>query len=377
MDIQYCDRCGEIIQGASPGGASGGEILCPNCRSGGTGSSPTGRGSADTRGPTEPLPDYNLSSMAEEGNLDLFSSETIAQRRKLTSGRTESRLRLVDEAMSGTESLPADPRGNPSRGSPGPGLSAGGAPDRWRVDCLSCDASLSISPVSGRSKLRCPRCNATMVVDADGRVTLSGGGQPESQQLAHFGTHGDDSFPPPGSTDETQILPLGAAPGQMQGSGVSEAPFSSGAPPIPEELSEILAGGDPGAPEELAPSSDAVAGGLAESPAVGTLTATEEEAPPFEQSSPSAPSPSLAAALLDPPEEKQARRPGAHLELQTRASLWSVGFWMFIAALPSTCALLLVSEAAGEEMQQAVEELGRGIQQNAEHLLDTIRGFWK
>ena len=74
MNIAYCDKCGEIIQGASH--TLGAEVLCVACKgSAGPDTAPRRQGRS---GMDE---DFSLSSMLEADEMEMFSSDTIARRK--------------------------------------------------------------------------------------------------------------------------------------------------------------------------------------------------------------------------------------------------------------------------------------------------------
>ncbi len=61
--------------------------------------------------------------------------------------------------------------------------------ERWKISCLHCNTQLSIKPVEKRSRVHCPRCSGSLVVDPDLRVTRAEGAVArgsEGERLAQF-----------------------------------------------------------------------------------------------------------------------------------------------------------------------------------------------
>ncbi len=156
----YCDDCGSITD--KNNGPEDGTVRCPRC-AGATEESPATSGLALLDDPSGSDAGDSQSSFGDP-DLDLFSNETIAQKKSKPKAPTgETKLRLINDEEDSF--LPVTP---PTR-APEP---IEEEPQQWSFECLACSGTLSIEAVEVRSKLSCPRCQITMVVEADGQVSL-------------------------------------------------------------------------------------------------------------------------------------------------------------------------------------------------------------
>lgn len=172
----YCDDCGSITE--KNNGPEDGTVRCPRC-AGATEESPATSGLALLDDPSGSDAGDSQSSFGDS-DLDLFSNETIAQKKRKPKTPTgETKLRLIDDEE---DSFP--PVTPPSR-VPEPIEEEA---QQWSFECLACSGTLSIKAVDVRSKLSCPRCQITMVVEADGQVSL-----PDTAASASYSAGQEDS----------------------------------------------------------------------------------------------------------------------------------------------------------------------------------------
>ena len=166
----YCDDCGSITD--KNHGAETGGTRCPRC-AGATEEAPATSGLSLLDEPFTADPVKNTA--VGIGELDLYSSETIAQKRQRKTPTGETKLHLVSE-----EDDQFTPEPAPAFESVAPSqeltLTETGSQEpfapRWRFECLACSGTLSVQPVTTRSKVGCPRCQTKMVVSPDGEVSL-------------------------------------------------------------------------------------------------------------------------------------------------------------------------------------------------------------
>ena len=236
MDIQYCDRCGDILQGNALSASSvGNKILCEKCR-------PNGESSSDL---DATVPDLTLSQAVESSNLDLFSSETIARKRSEDKSKSGPRLKLVENEAREDSTVERRQREKvnadnvalrttlPGKAAPGstffvsagvkpvkgslklatPGSSRAITKDgRWRIHCPDCEARLGINPLNQRSKLRCPKCQASLVVEVDQTVRLASEYAKKAPQPTKEGSSPNLDAPVSIEASAKPPLPGGARP---------------------------------------------------------------------------------------------------------------------------------------------------------------------
>ncbi|MGE4619874.1 MAG: hypothetical protein AAEJ04_08725 [Planctomycetota bacterium] len=165
----YCDECGTISD--KNYGPEDGSVRCPRC-AGATEEAPATSGLSLLDEPSSLQGTGFNSANTEMSDLDLFSSDTIAQKRKPKKADGETRLRLIEEPVENNSADQDRPAIIPQQ------------PEQWRFECLACSGSLSVSPVSCRSKICCPRCQSWMVIGPEGEVHL-----PSSTPKIHSASH--------------------------------------------------------------------------------------------------------------------------------------------------------------------------------------------
>lgn len=183
----YCDDCGSITD--KNHGPEAGSVHCPRC-AGATEESPATSGLSLLDEPASTHPTTRTSTGFGDQDLDLFSSETIAQKRQRKTPTGETKLHLVSDEVDDFSKEPEPPFESvaPSDDFTTQGFSAAQFPSeefssddsgsqestspRWRFECLACSGTLSVEPVATRSKVGCPRCQTKMVISPDGEVTL-------------------------------------------------------------------------------------------------------------------------------------------------------------------------------------------------------------
>ena len=160
MELRYCEECGDVVQVETNQAQSlSDHFLCDSCRSGPKGEARKG----EER-------DLSMNTVLKGTNLDLFSQNTIALKKKqyqeeLSSKKPKStRLRLVK---------PSSPTGDPGE-APAPAGEGCTSPAKSArkilFRCLHCRSTLSIRPVDRTSKLTCPQCGKPIYVTASGQL---------------------------------------------------------------------------------------------------------------------------------------------------------------------------------------------------------------
>ena len=183
----YCDDCGSITD--KNHGPDEGGVHCPRC-AGATEESPATSGLSLLDEPASTQTTSNATPGFGARDLDLYSSETIAQKRQRKTPTGETKLHLVSDEVDDFSTEPEPPFESvaPSDDFTTQNFSApqfpsaefssddSGSPEstspRWRFECLACSGTLSVEPVATRSKVGCPRCQTKMVLSPDGEVTL-------------------------------------------------------------------------------------------------------------------------------------------------------------------------------------------------------------
>ncbi|MEE2882238.1 MAG: hypothetical protein VYD70_00775 [Planctomycetota bacterium] len=157
----YCDDCGTISD--KNYGPEDGKIRCPRC-AGATEEAPATSGLSLLDEPGSLQGTGIKHSNGKTSDLNLFSTETIAQKRKPKKADGETRLHLVEEdahdSVEKTDSFHTKNAPRPPQ------------PQQWRFECLACSGSLRLQPVTSRCKIRCPRCQTWMVLGPEGELNL-------------------------------------------------------------------------------------------------------------------------------------------------------------------------------------------------------------
>lgn len=162
----YCDECGTISD--KNYGPEDGNVRCPRC-AGATEEAPATSGLSLLDEPGSLQKSGFEQSKEEMNDLDLFSSETIAQKRNPKESSDETRLTLVEENPVDSVELSDSFH---TRNAPLPPV-----PEQWRFECLACSGSLRLDPVTQRCKVRCPRCQTWMVLGPEGTLNLPNTGK--------------------------------------------------------------------------------------------------------------------------------------------------------------------------------------------------------
>ena len=174
----YCDDCSAITD--KNHGPQDGCIRCSRC-AGATEEAPATGGLSLLDDPVSTTGSGFQSSDESLNDLDLFSSETIAQKRSRPVPNDETPLHWVtgDETADSTSESAGEAA---SSGDDGlepyfpieDSHSKQEETESWQFDCLACAGRLAVEAVVERSKLSCPRCQTWMVIDVDGEVIIPG-----------------------------------------------------------------------------------------------------------------------------------------------------------------------------------------------------------
>ena len=192
----YCDDCGAITD--KNYGPEDGTIRCARCSGATEDAAATGELSL-LDDPMNPVVSENngtskfRSSDETIEDLDLFSSETIAQKRRKPTPSDETSLHLVEDDGFGRDDETAADPSVPTESEVEAALNFDAEEETfdveeetesWQFDCLACSVRLSVVAVAEKSKLICPRCDTWMVIDVDGEVIIPEAdfGAPESSR---------------------------------------------------------------------------------------------------------------------------------------------------------------------------------------------------
>lgn len=386
MNIYYCDDCGSVTE--QNHGPENGGMVCRRCSGAQEPQTQPKSGLDLLDEPPSSLQDANLGEgpSLDSGELDLFSSQTIARRREKPKPRTETTLRLVEEKPEevATEDSQETQTPSPAVVATPPPMAQQPA-ERWCIDCLSCDGSLSIQPVGQKSRLRCPRCQATMVIEASGQVSLPAAAPQSPQQIAHF----DAARPSPAPAEDRD----GSPAVQEQGHN----PVDEDSIPAPTTFEEIFSSFEaplePGSssPETQVPSPAAENSSLKSSattltvdPKCGIDDSVVEEAlldeplldeelfahPASQESTPDSLDQGLADALLGSSFD-DLNEPSGH-PVEAPASNVTIAFWVTLAALPALTAVLLSHQELAAASSALCQEIGASVEENTHRFLNWL-----
>ncbi|HIN79901.1 MAG TPA: hypothetical protein EYN00_02360, partial [Planctomycetes bacterium] len=353
MNILYCDECGSITE-LNHGPKDGG-MRCCSCAGVEEPEVQTKTGLDLLDEPPSSRDDAGLGEIPslDSGELDLFSTQTIARRREKPKPRTETTLRLIEETDEGTAVE------TPSPQSPDAGFQTTTVQEeRWCIDCLCCDGSLSIEPVSQKSRLCCPRCRATMVIEANGQVSLLTIAPASPQQVAHFDeSPAAETTPPPALAGQPTPDPLtsGEADPFLTDNAIDtpatfeeifssfEAPAEATASPTeaPAPQPSTTGGDTAAAVDDDNPIDDfVVEQALLDSPLIDEELFTDTL---LQETTSDSPTEGLADALLGSTFEESPENRGCPVE--TQATVGTIALWVTVASLPALFAVLAGHES--------------------------------
>ena len=386
----YCDDCGSITD--KNHGPEDGAVRCPGC-AGATEESPATSGLSLLDEPAVDASTGTTQTSFGDQDLDLFSSETIAQKRTRKTPTGETNLRLVtdeDESHDSVEENFSSFEGS----TPEP------TSDRWTFECLACAGSLSIQAVETRSKLSCPRCQTCMVVHPDGEVSLPrmSTGLTTQQQT----TQQQTTDAPAAVTEET---PFPASPSICDETPAicEETPVST--PFFGEDEGDIFADDGAGAALTEAVGSISVTPPPVTAPSTAALEAADSKcsddgeiitvAPPAEEQieENSSNAPTLPTSFneelgietslgffdtleqgdegaSDSTSAPQAQE-GTELP-QVAVQQGTVTVWTLLFTLPSLAALLVHRAGPGSEIMQTLNGVGISFQYRCGQFLDQV-----
>lgn len=388
----YCDDCGSITD--KNHGPDEGSVHCPRC-AGATEESPATSGLSLLDEPASTQPTNHTSTGFGDQDLDLYSSETIAQKRQRKTPTGETKLHLVSDEVDDFSTEPEPPIESvaPSDDSTTQNFSAPqfpsaefssddlGSPEstspRWRFECLACSGTLSVEPVATRSKVGCPRCQTKMVLSPDGEVTLPkihtskptsapsetaaplfGGGETSTDQ---FETS-DDFF---STTEDSTPSPCTTAPQEAAVSAPSVAALKAAGEPCNSD-GEVITMAPVSDPEvETAESiTDAPELPLEFQPQLGVETSLGflDEV-------------TIAGATFEPSDgEETTQEQVEQFSLENRTTLQpaTVVLWSGLFALPSLAALLVTHAPKSSALWGVMTRAGISFQTRCGEMLDQL-----
>ena len=358
----YCDDCGSITE--KNNGPEDGTVRCPRC-AGATEESPATSGLALLDDPTGGDAGDGSTSFGDT-DLDLFSNETIAQKKSKPKAPTgATKLRLVDDEEDSFSPV------TPPSSVPEP---IEEEPQQWSFECLACSGTLSIEAVEVRSKLSCPRCQITMVVEPDGQISLpdtaastsSGARQKDSNQHIDFSSDAEtldpffagEEFSTEESADSVQTQP-----------GSASAPVTTpSTAALRAAENKCSSDGDtitmaPSHPDEVSDTSILLQDPSLETSLEDALGFLDEEVIDSDD----------ACGLLGDPlphateEPENSVTPEGHAAPLEPATLM---LWSGLFALPSLAALLVSRLPLGSEVTQTLSRVGSTVQARCGDFLD-------
>ncbi|HIG05588.1 MAG TPA: hypothetical protein EYQ08_07645 [Planctomycetes bacterium] len=396
----YCDDCGSITD--KNHGPDEGSVHCPRC-AGATEESPATSGLSLLDEPASTQPTSKTSTGFGAQDLDLYSSETIAQKRQRKTPTGETKLHLVSDEVDDFSTEPEPPIESvaPSDDSttqnfttqnfsapqfPSEEFSSddSGSPEstsaRWRFECLACSGTLSVEPVTTRSKVGCPRCQTKMVLSPDGEVTLPkihtskptsapsetpaplfGGAETSSDRFEQFETS-DDLF---STTEDSTPSPFTTAPQEGAVSAPSMAALKAAGEPCNSD-GEVITMAPVSDPEvETAESiTDAPELPLEFQPQLGVETSLGflDEV-------------TIAGATFEPldgEESTQEQVEPSSYENGTTLQPATVVLWSGLFALPSLAALLITHAPKSSALWGVMTRAGISFQTRCGELLDQL-----
>jgi len=358
----YCDDCGSITE--KNNGPEDGTVRCPRC-AGATEESPATSGLALLDDPTVGDAGDGPTSFGDT-DLDLFSNETIAQKKSKPKAPTgATKLRLVDDEEDSFSPV------TPPSSVPEPIEEEA---QQWSFECLACSGTLSIEAVEVRSKLSCPRCQITMVVEPDGQISLpdtaastsSGARQKDSNQHIDFSSDAEtldpffagEEFSTEESADSVQTQP-----------GSASAPVTTpSTAALRAAENKCSSDGDtitmaPSHPDEVSDTSILLQDPSLETSLEDALGFLDEEVIDSDD----------ACGLLGDPlphateEPENSVTPEGHAAPLEPATLM---LWSGLFALPSLAALLVSRLPLGSEVTQTLSRVGSTVQARCGDFLD-------
>ena len=358
----YCDDCGAITD--KNHGPEDGAIRCARC-SGATEEAPASNELAMLDDPMAGESGGFQTSAESMDDLDLFSSETIAQKRTVPVPTEDSTLTLVEDDVFGLQSQSDLPDFDLPDFSPLEEAEVESSDpveevETWQFDCLACAGRLSVQAVSLRSKVNCPRCETWMIIDVDGEVVLPGDdfGAPqpscssqELEQLRQDVHRLADGF---GTEEETS-----------EETDAFEAP-------LPDLEVDLPSAGFV-SPAALAAAEMQAASG-------DVITTTESDVVDWEEETQpniTSPADDLTAALSALAAGEELIEVDLEVQDSTPAlTPLTVGVYTTLFALPSLTVLSAWHAGPDSPTYQALVRFGTQVQQNGGHLLDQIARFF-
>jgi len=320
-------------------------------------------------------------------DLDLFSSETIAQKRSKPAPSEETTLHLIEDDVFGLSSEEDSPDYDLSEMEEAidfegedEDTEATEETESWQFDCLACAVRLAVETVEEKSKLQCPRCETWMVIDIDGEVILPGAefGAPEpscsSEELEqlrqevhriadgigqsdfdddHFG---EDSFDE--NYDESQQTPI-----ELE----SNSSIPTSPSPAALEAAEMQA-----STGDVITTTDDM---TAEEETDEETTPEEIEEDLFETITTPADDYSAAISALEDGEDLVEVDFGAENKAPALTP-HTVGVYTMLFALPSMIVMSAWFAGPGSIAHEALMRFGTQVQQNGGQLLDQVARFF-
>lgn len=376
MTMIYCDDCGAITD--KNHGPEDGAIHCARC-SGATEEAPACQ---ELSLLDDPMPMESGGFQSSEKSMDeleLFSGETIAQKRQQPLPTEDSTLKLVEDDVFGLDPQQeisdwdiedfgptADPSEEETHDS--------GEVESWQFDCLACTGRLAVEAVEERSKVNCPRCETWMIIDIDGEVILPGDefGAPQpscsSQDLEKL-------------RQEVHRLADGIGIDPVTGIEEGHDSFESQMDLSYEvgDASEFSSAGETPAPGPVSPAALEAAEMVALEGDIITTTDFEidDENGTDVPATVTTPADDLTAALsaLAQGEDLVEVRfdTPTSAPVLTRAT---IGVYTMLFALPSFVAMSAWLAGPGSPAHQTLLRFGHQVQQNGNHVLDQIARFF-
>ena len=391
----YCDDCGSITD--KNHGPDEGSVHCPRC-AGATEESPATSGLSLLDEPSSTQPTSTTSTGFGDQDLDLYSSETIAQKRQRKTPTGETKLHLVSDEVDDFSTEPEPPIESvaPSDDFSTQDFSAqqfpseqfssddSGSPEspsaRWRFECLACSGTLSVEPVTTRSKVGCPRCQTKMVLSPDGEVTLPkihtskptsapsetpaplfGGAETSSDRFEQCETN-DDVF---STAEDSTPSPFTTAPHEAAVSAPSVAALKAAGEPCSSD-GEIITMAPVSDPEVETTDSitDAPELPLEFQPQLGVETSLGflDEV-------------TIAGATFEPSDEDESTQEQVEhcsFDNQTTLQPATVVLWSGLFALPSLAALLITHAPKSSALWSVMTRAGISFQTRCGEMLDQL-----
>ena len=361
----YCDDCGAITD--KNHGPEDGAIRCARC-SGATEESPASNELSMLDDPMVNETGGFQSSDESMEDLDLFSSETIAHKRSVPAPTEDSTLTLVEDDVFGLDQpvnvdefdLPDFSQVEDNEITEDSDFTE--EVESWQFDCLACAGRLSVTAVTERSKVNCPRCETWMVIDVDGEVILPGDefGAPQpscsSQELEQL---------------RQEVHRIADDIGTFDDMTENDAPSMNGESDADRYDSDLPSAGFV-SPAALAAAEMQAAGGD-----VITAIETDEETVETPPASVTTPADDLTAALSALASGEDLPEADLHGEATVPPlTKTTIGVYTVLFTLPSLVVLSAWHAGADSPAYQALLRFGTQVEQNGGQLLNQIARFF-